>query len=1081
MSPAPRQGRAVCERQCGMAPCRSCRTEIPPEARFCPACGAPVEDQPPAEERKLATVLFADLVGSTALAGSEDPERTRALLERFYNAMADEIQRAGGTIEKFAGDAVMAVFGAPSALEDHAERALHAALAMQRRLEEAFNGQLQLRIGVNTGEVVVGDGRAGSSLVSGDAVNVAARLEQAAGPGTVLAGERTAAATRGAFEFEAPVTIQAKGKPEGVVSRRVVGALSLMRPRGVSGLARVFVGRDEELERLRNAYRANLEQGRPRLVTVLGDAGVGKTRLVGELWQWLAEQTPEPRRRTGRCLSYGTGTAYWALGEVLREHLNLLESDPPELALERLPNREILGLALGLDVAPELHPLAVRDRFQDAWTEFFTEVVHEGPAAVLIEDIHWAETQLLDLVEHVLGSVEGPLFVIATARPELLQRRPGWARQLPGELVELQPLTPQDSRRMLAEMLEGGLPAELSRLVAERAEGNPFFVEELLAVLIDRGLLSVRNGSWALHELPSEVTVPDTVHAVLAARIDLLGAAEKSALQAAAVVGRVFWTGPVYELVEAKPDLRVLEDRDFVRRRSGSTLAGEREYAFKHALTREVAYQSLPRARRGRMHAAFAAWLERGGEGRDDLASLLAHHYVQAVRPEDVDLAWAGEEAELERLRGRALVWLERAAEFAVRRYEIEDAIELLQQAIALAPDEVAQARVWRAVGSANALKFDGEAFRTAMENSLVVCSDKATCGDTYGELAFQTAIRSSMWAKRPDRELVGGWVEHALELSDKESVARARALIARSFWERNTPEAAREAYEIAERSADLDLRSYAWAARAVVAFAEGDFESALSWSQRRLDVLHDISDPDHVADIYEIAIPSLCACADFPAAWRLAIEHDALVEPLSDHHRVHGIAVLLEVEELRGGWDQILELAPRTDAAVEANLATPCVRNARSLLLTALAAAYSGDDETSRHYERRADEVATEGYDFVLAAPRTWLALLRGEIDGVDRIEPVDLARGPSSYALPAAAARLDALARAKERSLVEREAAPLLRASSYLEPFALRALGAARQDDSLLDQAVARFDAIGLHWHADQTRNGAHGGPAS
>jgi class 3 adenylate cyclase/tetratricopeptide (TPR) repeat protein len=1032
-------------------------------------------NQTPAEERKLATVLFADLVGSTALAGSEDPERTRALLERFYSAMADEIERAGGTIEKYAGDAVMAVFGAPSALEDHAERALHAALAMQRRLAELFNEELQLRIGVNTGDVVVGEARAGSSFVSGDAVNVAARIEQAASPGTVLAGKRTAAAARGAFEFGAPVTVAAKGKPEGLVTRRVLRALALMRPRGVSGLARVFVGRDQEFERLGNAYSATLEQGRPRLVTILGDAGVGKTRLVGELWRWLADQRHEPLLRTGRCLSYGTGTAYWALGEILREHLNLLESDRPELALQRVANRQILGLALGLDVAPDLHPLAVRDRFQDAWAEFLTEVVDERPAVVLIEDIHWAEAQLLDLLEHVLGSVEGPLLVIATARPELLQRRPGWGRQSRGELIELQPLTRQDSSRMLAEMLEGGLPAELGQLVAERAEGNPFFVEELLAVLIDRGVLSATDGSWSLRDLPSESTMPDTVHAVLAARIDLLGPAEKSALQAAAVIGRVFWTGPVYELVEAKPDLRMLEDRDFIRRRSGSTIAGEREYAFKHALTREVAYESLPRARRCRMHAAFAAWLERRGQGREDLASLFAHHYVHAVRPEDVDLAWAGEEAELERLGGRALLWLERAAEFAMRRYEIEDALELLQQALSLAPDEESQARVWRGVGRANALKFDGEAFRTAMENSLVVCSDKATCGDTYSELAFQTAMRSSMWAKRPARELVGGWIEQALELSDRDSIARARALIARSFWERNTPEAAREASEIAEQSADIDLRSYAWAARAAVAFGEGDFESALSWSLRRLDVLHEISDPDHVADIYEIAIPALCAKADFAEARRLATEHGVLVAPLSDHHRLHGIAVVLEIEEARGGWERILELAQRTDAAVEANLATPCVRNARSLLLTALAAAHAGNDETARHYERRADAVATEGYDFALAAPRTWLALLRDEIDEVDRVEPIDLAHGPMSYVLPAAAARLDALAALKKRSLVEREAPPLLQTGTYLEPFALRALGAVRDDDVLIEQAAARFEAIGLNWHAEQTRNAA------
>jgi len=271
-------------------------------------------------------------------------------------------------------------------------------------------------------------------------------------------------------------------------------------------------------------------------------------------------------------------------------------------------------------------------------------------------------------------------------------------------------------------------------------------------VLIDRGLLTREDSGWILHELPRAFTVPDSVQAVLAARIDLLGAAEKAALQAAAVIGRVFWTGPVYELVEARPDLRVLEDRDFVRRRAGSTMAGEREYVIKHALTREVAYESLPRARRAPMHAAFAAWLERREPGRDDLASLLAHHYAEAVRPEDADLAWAGAEKELERLRGKALLWLERAAEFAMRRYELEDALALLERALSLQPDEEAQARVWRTVGKANALKFDGEAFWTAMQNSLKVCSNKVTCADSYSELAFQTAIRSSMWAKRSSK-----------------------------------------------------------------------------------------------------------------------------------------------------------------------------------------------------------------------------------------------------------------------------------------------------------------------------------------
>jgi class 3 adenylate cyclase len=250
----------------------------------------------PSKERKLATVLFADLVGSTALADSQDPERTRAILDRFYDAMAEEVERAGGTIEKFAGDAVMAAFGAPTSLEDHAERALHAAVAMRRRLAELFAGQLELRTGINTGDVVVGQPREGSSFVTGDAVNMAARLEQAAAPGEILVGERTVAAARGAFEFDEPVAVEAKGKPDGIVACRLVRALSLMRPRGVGGLAVAFVGRDHELERLRRAYRMAVEERRPRLVTILGDAGVGKTRLVRELWEDLHEQQPEPLR-----------------------------------------------------------------------------------------------------------------------------------------------------------------------------------------------------------------------------------------------------------------------------------------------------------------------------------------------------------------------------------------------------------------------------------------------------------------------------------------------------------------------------------------------------------------------------------------------------------------------------------------------------------------------------------------------------------------------------------------------------------------------------------------------------------------
>jgi len=666
-------------------------------------------------------MLFADLVGSTALAGSQDPERTRVVLDRFYDSMAAEIEQVGGTVEKFVGDAVMAAFGAPAALEDHAERALHAALAMQQRLRELFGDQLALRIGVNTGEVVVGRPREGSSFVTGDAVNVAARLEQAAAPGEILVGERTTAAVRGAFEFEECSTIAAKGKPGGVSCRRLVRALSLMRPRGVGGLRRAFVGRDSELKQLQAAYAQVASEGRPHLVTIIGDAGVGKTRLMRELWGWLAEQDPQPLQRTGRCLSYGHGITYLALAEVLREHLGILESDHPRVVAERLGDRRFLGLTLGLEVGEELHPLAARERLHDSWVEFLEELARERPAVVLIEDVHWAEDDLCDLLETLVRQVAGPLLLLTTARPELLERRPAWSgTHRNSSELPLDALPVADASHLLDELLGVELPASLRDVVVERAEGNPFFVEELLASLIDRGLLQRSNGSWACAELPAGFHVPDTVQAVLAARIDLLPAAEKAALLAASVIGRVFWTGPVYALLEGVfPDFDLLAERDFVRRRSGSSIAGEREYSIKHALTREVAYGSLTKAKRAQLHGAFAGWLERTREGSEEQASLLAHHYTEAVRPEDVDLAWPGQDAEVNRLRQKAAAWSRLAARRAVARYEIDEGITLLHRALELEPDPDEQAALWLEIGHANALKYDGDAFTTAMQKAI--------------------------------------------------------------------------------------------------------------------------------------------------------------------------------------------------------------------------------------------------------------------------------------------------------------------------------------------------------------------------
>jgi class 3 adenylate cyclase/DNA-binding SARP family transcriptional activator len=1028
------------------------------------------ETPAPRDERKVVTVLFADLVGSTELAGSQDPERTRAVLDRFYEAMAAEIERAGGTIEKFAGDAVMAAFGAPAAYEDHAERALHAALAMRRRLEELFGNALSLRIGVNSGEVVVGRPRKGSSFVTGDPVNVAARLEQAAEPGEILVGERTASIARGAFEFAEPATLQAKGKPAGVSVRGLVRAVSRQRPRGVGGLRRAFVGRGRELEMLEATYRRVVDRGEPHLVTIIGEAGVGKTRLVGELWESLGAESPEPVRRTGRCLPYGRGITYWPLGEILKEELGLLESDPPETVRARLGAREILGLALGLDVAGGLHPLAARERLHAAWIELLEGLTAERPAVILIEDLHWGEEPLLDLLDRLVRDVRAPVLFLATARPELLAVRPGWggARRAASTL-ELEPLSLESAERLLCELLAADLPPHL-RNIGAHAEGNPFFVEEVVGALIDQGVLERANGGWKVHQMPADFALPDSVQAVLAARIDLLGRPEKAALQAASVIGRVFWAGPIYELLDEEDlDFGVLEDRDFIRRRHRSSIAGETEFMFKHQLTREVAYASLPKAQRARLHAGFAAWLERFGEGRDEHAPLLAHHYAEAVRREDADLAWAGAEEEAERLRSRATAWLRRAAELAARRYAIDDEIALLERAVGLEASEGARAELWRSIARANAVAFDREGFWTAMLEAAECSRDPQARADLFSELAFQTVYR---WRHAEDKTLVEDWIGRALELAQAGSSAEARALLARSYsGHPDGKEAAERASAIVERLPDPELRAYAFHARADRALLAGDYEEAIGWAERRLQVLADLGDPDQLADAYWSALTPYLGLARFDDARRIAALHDDLTRDLTPHHRLHGVAVLLEVEELAGDWEAVQRISPRAERAASENT-TPCVHSPRSLLACALAHAYLGNEEESRRLQMLAASLGVEEYGRTFEV-RVRLALHRGDLVRVGEL--LAEAEQPRktllrSIKLAPVAARLDVLAAVGRREDIEAEAPALARPGTYLEPFALRALGVARDDDRLLEQADARFAALGLDSYAER-----------
>jgi class 3 adenylate cyclase len=1056
--------------------CSQCGGSVPEQARFCPHCGARTTPDSPTEERKIATILFADLVGSTELGASQDPERTRAMLDRFYEAMSAEIEAAGGTVEKFVGDAVMAAFGTPTAHEDDAERALHAGVAMRRKLHELFGDQLILRIGVNSGEVVVGGGREGSSFITGDAVNVAARLEQNAAPGEIVVGERTASAAIDAFEFSDPETIDAKGR-RGIVYRRLIREFDGRRGRGFGNLRPVFVGRERELDGLLDEYRRTVSVGRPRLLTIIGEAGVGKSALASHLWEKLDGESPRPFRMVGRCPSYGRGITYAPLAEILRSALRLLESDAPVTVLERLGPRPILGLTLGVDVGGDLHPMAARERLQEAWIDLLAALGRDQPLLIVLEDLHWAEEPLLDLVERVTSDLQAPLLIVATARPDLPDR---WRARLAehGTLLELDLLSRGDSQRLLRETLAADLPPPVREELLARAEGNPFFLEELLGALIDGGVLRPDGDGWTTTSQPEAFVIPDSVHATLASRVDLLDRPEKEALQAAAIVGRVFWTSAVYELLpEVTPDFRVLESRGFIRRRPHSTLEGEREYAIKHALTREVAYGSVPKARRAHLHARFAEWLERRGAGRDEDAPLLAHHYFEAINSEAYGLAWSGEPEEGQRLRNKAATWLRRAAELGIGRYEIDDSLALLERALTLTRDKAELADVWRTIGRARALKHDGDGFWTSMRLALDATdetTDPHMAAEMYAALALQTALRPAMWKRNPDPQLVDGWIERALELAPAETRARAEALVARAFWHRPDSRAAEDAREggaIAEKLRAVDVLSYAFSARALDALASSDYARAEEATRRRLALLPEVSDPDHRADVYWSALLVHAALGRLTEAGRFAQLNDEINSLLTPHHRVHGIAARVRVDELCGRWDVIRDLQKDAESRVAANEDTPCSDNMFCLLVCALACAELGDENEAARLERAADKLGFEGYVGDHEGPRIRLALSRGELGRVEELLfalQEHEARGRPS--LTTRAAHIDGLVALGRAPEVEDEVETLL-LSPYLEPFALRALAVATDDQELLERALDGFTALGLHWHAAQT----------
>ncbi len=630
-----------------MSACAACGHEIPEDAKFCPECGAPVAPAAAArEQRKTVTVLFCDVAGSTALGESADPEALRALLARYFERMKEIVERHGGSVEKFVGDAVMAVFGVPQVHEDDALRACRAAVEMRDALPELG---VRGRIGVNTGEVVTGTEE---RLATGDAVNVAARLEQAAEPGEVLVGAGAVRLVRDVVELGEERLLDLKGKSERVAAvplLTVSGEAERRFDTPIVGRVRERRALDDSWERVRSEHACHL-------FTILGSAGVGKSRLTAEFLAPLAE-VPVIR---GRCLSYGEGITYWPLVEVV-------------LQLDRRPSDPRAAAAIASLVGESEEP-STADEI--AWA--FRKLLEESaPVVCVFDDLHWAEPTFLDLVDHVADwSRDAPILLVCIARQELLDRRPTWSGgKLNATTVLLEPLTADETDELIEGVLgDAELAEPLRARIREAAEGNPLFVEQMLAMVAESP-----NG---------DVVVPPTIQALLAARLDQLEPSERGVLERGAVEGKIFHRGGVEALAPDEPDvatkLMALVRKELVRP-DRTQLPGDDAFRFRHLLIRDAAYDSLPKSARAELHERFAAWLEMHGADLVELDEILGYHLEQAHRYR-VELGV--EDDETQELARRAADRLGAAGERALLREDSPGAGVLLQRARALLPAE---------------------------------------------------------------------------------------------------------------------------------------------------------------------------------------------------------------------------------------------------------------------------------------------------------------------------------------------------------------------------------------------------------
>jgi class 3 adenylate cyclase len=1038
--------------------CPNCGTEAAEGDRFCSNCGTPLGDLRGAE-RKLATMVFVDLVGSTEIAAGLDPEELRGRLEPFFETARASLREHGGTIEKYVGDAVLAVFGVPQAHGDDPDRAVAAALDVSKRVA-ALEADLAVRVGIEAGEVLAQDG-GGDLSVTGEAVNAAARLQQAAKPGEVLVGERAMRYCR-RTTFEPQGEVEAKGMPEPLRSWRALETAFAAPEEDAAPL----LGREDDLELLRLVYRRSVRERVPELVIVTGEAGIGKTRLASELIDELRSDADTPRILLGRNPPYGSGIAFWALAEILRGAAGTGEdASGAEVQASLAEMLQGLGAPDAGEVAAALsvalggdgdgRPGVGEDELKHAWRRFVALLAEERPLVIGVDDAHWADDGLLDLLEEAAFRVQSaPLLLLCTSRPELTERRPDFGRTTRNVTqIELRPLQPHAATRLI-ELLLPAQARDLAPRAAEATGGNPFFAEEVARRIVEEPKSALAD------------RLPDTVQAAIAARMDLLPPDEKRALQWASVLGHGFSSSALTDLLGAPADesLAALERRALVQE---LLAAGPGHYSFRHQLIRDVAYSSLPRAERAALHERAAEGIRRqSGQRIAELAELVAFHLTRA---QELDPSPARADTAC---RSRF-----EAAESAARRGAVARAQELFEQVAELEAADRDRIEPLRAAADLALRRWRGDQALPLLREEAAAAEragDRGAAASAYARAVEVAARMSGITGQLPEEE-VTAMLRRGQELvPEQDRKTRARLLLDEVWiaWHYERPEEmtvpAERALELAREVGDPALLSSALDAATADDWNRGRQSNAVKRTAERLRVI-EAAPRSHAleierSDALHMMIECLLQAGDFREAARYAAEAREL-----DHAR--GVEYSAWERELLttfflGEWDRTLEMGARFREEWNAAGGPPIAAMCTAVGTVGAVLGYRGSDRRSREWFDFTRNIAP---DLPASGQLNGLLMLEGDVAlhrgrASRAAELLDEAKVTQWWGTPYLASRAEAFAAVGHPRAGEAlaEAAGRVGEHLYAQGILLRARGIVGGDDGLLRQALELFESL-------------------